>query len=332
MCEAFAGHGMDVELVVPWKFNHLKEDPFSYYNVSRSFKIKKVFSLDLIRFGRIGFWIQSLSFAKSVFIYLVFKRVDVIYSRDELPIWFLSFFKKNLIYEAHMPRFNFTINRFNKIITISQGLKDFYIKKGVGIDRVLVARDSVDLEGFNINVDKNNIRKKLGIPLDKPVVMYLGRLDPWKGVETLLEASLLLPKASTVIVGEGSQFKKFKAKYPNVIFLGSTPYRDLPYNQKAADVLVVPNSSKSDISRLYTSPLKVFAHMASGVPIVASDLPSIKEVLNEKNSTLVEADNSEALANGIKNALSKDGKKALDDVEQHTWEKRAKNIVSFITQ
>ncbi|MFC1731692.1 glycosyltransferase family 4 protein, partial [candidate division KSB1 bacterium] len=211
-------------------------------------------------------------------------------------------------------------------------LKDFYIEKGISKDKIIVAHDAVDLRDFDITVDKNDVRQKLGIPLDKPVAMYLGRLDPWKGVETLLETSLLLPEVTVVIAGEGSQFKEFKKKYPNVIFLGNTPYRDLPRNQRAADVLVVPNSGKSDVSRLYTSPLKVFAHMASGVPIVASDLPSLREVLNEENSTLVESDNPKALANGVKMALklNKNGKNALRDVMLYTWTRRVKDVVRFV--
>ena len=69
--------------------------------------------------------------------------------------------------------------------------------------------------------------------------------------------------------------------------------------------------------------------MASGVPIVASDLPSIREILNESNSTLVEADNPEGLAVGIKEALNKKGNKALLDVKEYTWGRRVDLIITF---
>ncbi|MEX0651990.1 MAG: glycosyltransferase family 4 protein [Candidatus Paceibacterota bacterium] len=330
MCEAFGDHGIEVELVVPWRFNHLKEDAFSYYGVKKNFKIKKVFSLDLVRFGKVGFLVQSISFAISSSFYSIIKKRDAFYSRDELPIWPLTFLRKNVVYEAHMPRYNFMVKRFTKIVAISNGLKKFYIDNEISSNRILVAHDGVDVEDFNVTVNKEDLASKLGIPLEKPVVMYLGRLDPWKGVETLLQASRLLPNVTVVVAGEGSQLREFKINYPNVIFLGGTLYRDLPYNQKVADVLVIPNSAKSDVSRLYTSPLKVFAHMASGVPIVASDLPSIREVLNESCAYFFEPDNSESLKEALGRALvGGDKKGGLNIASTYSWKNRAEKIITF---
>ena len=77
--------------------------------------------------------------------------------------------------------------------------------------------------------------------------------------------------------------------------------------------------------------------MASGKPIVASDLPSIREVLNEKNSILVKPDDPHALADGI-TMLLHDGvlarslaMQAHRDVQLYTWEARAQNIMDFIS-
>jgi len=106
----------------------------------------------------------------------------------------------------------------------------------------------------------------------------------------------------------------------------------------AADALVLPNSAKAKISSHYTSPLKLFEYMASRRPIVASDLPSLREVLRDgENAVLVKPDNPRALAEGIERALSdaelaaRIGRQAREDVEQYTWEKRAVNITTFAT-
>ena len=72
--------------------------------------------------------------------------------------------------------------------------------------------------------------------------------------------------------------------------------------------------------------------MAAKRPIVASDLPSIREVLNEGNAILVEPDNPKALAQCIKKALTSDdvSQKAFEDVQEYTWDKRVKKILKFI--
>jgi glycosyltransferase involved in cell wall biosynthesis len=328
-CEAFAKLGHDVTLLIPKRLNHIKDDPFSFYDVDRIFKIKKTYTVDVVRFGKCGFLTQIISFSLCAMWYPLFQKHDLVYSRDEMPLSFAALFNKNILYEAHMPRLNMFTKRFKRMVVISSGLKDFYTEQGMKTENILVAHDAVDLEEFDVEINKNDIRKKLGIPVDAKVAMYIGRLDKWKGVETLLKASELMDDIQVVVVGEGELQDYLKITYKKALFLGPLPYRDLAKNQRAADVLVIPNSKESKISTLYTSPLKVFAHMASEVPIVASDLPSLREVLHENNSTLVESDNPVAFVEGIRLALNKDGKRAKMDVQAFTWIKRTESIVVF---
>ena len=122
----------------------------------------------------------------------------------------------------------------------------------------------------------------------------------------------------------------------NILILGQKQYSEIPYYLKSADVLVLPNSGKSNISKEWTSPIKMFEYMASKKPIIASDLPSLREILNENNAVLVRSDDFKALVNGIKMALNninfsaKISTQAFKDVKQYTWEKRANNIIRFI--
>ena len=104
----------------------------------------------------------------------------------------------------------------------------------------------------------------------------------------------------------------------------------------AADVLVLPNSGKFKISRSHTSPLKLFEYMASNRPIIASDLPSLREILDETTATFFSADDPEDLAKRINEVLSHievtNGltKKALQVVQKYSWANRGEAIINFM--
>jgi glycosyltransferase involved in cell wall biosynthesis len=99
---------------------------------------------------------------------------------------------------------------------------------------------------------------------------------------------------------------------------------------------VIPNSAKMERTRLYASPLKLFGYMASGVPIIASDLPAIREVLDESTATFCEPDNPESLARAIEFVLANPAeaqtkaRKALELVKDYSWTERARKILEFI--
>ena len=352
MCEAFAGLGHEIELVVPWRFNWIKTEPFEYYGVKKNFKITKLPSLDTVWLGRIGFWVQSFTFAEVSVWYALFKKADIVYSRDELSLFNLGFFKKNLFWEAHDGRLNFIIKNIIKrcagIITITEGLKDFYARNGTAREKIFVAPDGVDLEKFTINLNKKECRERFSLPQNKKIIMYTGHLYDWKGSDILLETAREFESKNSeseslfVFVGgtkkdiEIFKSKAESVKLSNIKILGHKPHYDIPYYLKAADVLVLPNRGDNDISRRYTSPMKLFEYMASGNPIVASDLPSIREILNETNAVLVKPDDSKELADGVIKVLRDDdlsgkiSKQALEDIKEYTWQKRADKIISFI--
>ncbi len=348
MCEAFANAGAELELVLPWRFNPVKQDPFEYYGVRNNFKITKIPSLDLVRFGKIGFWIQSLSFACFVFWYALFKKTDIIYSRDEVPLLFLSLFKKNLVFEihklpkSHLKSFAYLLKKTKKIISTNKWKKDFISDRfGANPDKVLVCPNGIDLKEFSVNLSKKEARERLDFPRDKKNVLYTGHLYEWKGAHILARAvSLSGENIMAVFVGgTDSDIAKFKKKYgnsANIEILGRKPHSEIPLYLKAADALVLPNVPATRESEFETSPIKLFEYMASGTPIVASDLPSIREILNESNAVLVEPDNAKALAEGIKKILNDEGlagkisRQAFADVQKHTWQKRAERILRFL--
>ena len=347
MCEAFANCGHEVELVVPWRFNNLKDSPFDYYSIPKIFLIKKIFSIDAIRFGRFGFLLQSFSYSVSVFFYTLFKKTDIIFGRDELPLVGVSFFK-SVVWETHTGSYNlFTkilLSKRTPIIAITGGLKNFYIKKGVDPKRIVVSSDAVDLKQFDIDVSMNDARTKLGLPTSNKIALYTGHLYGWKGAHVLASAAKFLPEDVLVLFVGGTDkdiesFTKEFGETKNIRILGKKSHDLIPLYLKASNVLVLPNSPVNDISNLYTSPMKLFEYMASGRPIVASGLPSIKEILtSEQNALLVLPDNPKILAEAIEKILKDENlsdslsRKSESDSKQYTWENRARTIVDFIIQ
>jgi len=364
MCEAFAAQTnmeekMEVELVAPRRKNNIKEDFFDYYSVRKNLKFKRIWAPDFYLPGfldKIAVFIKNTISALGLAFYAFRKKPDIIYSRDELPLYFLSFFKNNLIFEAH--RFSKSRNSFYKrfinknfkVVVITGKLKEDFIKIGFKPENILLAPDGVDLAEFDIDISKGDARIRVGLPSDKKIAMYAGHLFEWKGAGTLLHAAKLIFN-SQFLVSENSkilfvfvggtehdikEFRKKTERLNNILILGHKPHKDIPFFLKAADVLILPNSAKEELPRYYTSPLKLFEYMASGRPIIASDLPSIREILNQKNSLLVEPDNIGHLAEAVTKIINDPAKsdqharKALEDVKSYTWKNRVIKILNFI--
>src|SRR3989344_1369957 len=139
MCEAFASLGLNVKLIIPKRNNPSGKDVFEYYGIKKSFLIKKVSSLDFYlpgRFDKLAFAAKSFLSANLLAVHSIFSKSDIVYSRDELPVYILSFFRKNIFFEAHKfsKKRRVFYDRFKKagikVIVISQGLKEIFLKIG----------------------------------------------------------------------------------------------------------------------------------------------------------------------------------------------------------
>ena len=316
-CEALSLNGADVELLVPNRETDIQEDVFKYYSAKRVFKIWKVFALDIVSIGWLGFWIETITFTETVVWRIVFKR-GIFYTRDEYIAFCLRLLGKRVVWEAHMGQKNlfvkFLILFRTPVVVISNGLKNLYVSMGVPEEKILVAPDGVDLNEFNTQISKVDARAKLGISSRGKVVMYVGSRQGWKGVEILEEAAKYLPSDIRVMIISGK------------------PYKEIPLYLRAADLLVIPNSGTEDISRLYTSPMKLFEYIASGTPIVASDLPSIREILPESEVSYFTPNDAKSLAEVImKSLVSERSIYNIVDINEYSWLSRAGKIMKFIS-
>jgi glycosyltransferase involved in cell wall biosynthesis len=179
-----------------------------------------------------------------------------------------------------------------------------------------------------------------------PRVYYIGQLYPWKGVDVLVEAMRYLEGAELVIVGglppepDLDRLKNLASSLSlsdRVRFRGFVPPPELPEERAKADVFAIPLLD-STTARLFTSPLKLFEAMASGRPVAASDLPSIREILtHEENALLVPPGDARALAAAIERLLREPAlsrrlaARALEDVKSYSWDRRAQAIEDLLT-
>lgn len=339
MCEALADEGAEVTLTVPNRIAELNENPYEYYGVKPNFKIVTLGKPEKPQ-SRIDYLIAYTKFVVRLPLYCLKNRADVYYSRDESIVFLLSLFGIRAVWEAHGWKDTFFtryfLKKIKKVIVITNAAKKRFIESGVPERNIRIAPDGVEESLIDADIDKTIARQKLGLPTQGIFAFYIGGFEEWKGYRTLLQSADALAKQHITVVVVGGIIEKLQKEFPNVIFFDFIPYKELATVQAAADMLVIPNSVKSIVSTEYTSPLKLFAHMASGRPIVASDLSSLREVLDEETAYFFEPDNPESLAQTIEYVVAhpkeaqKKAEAALVKVKDYTWKKRAEKILSFI--
>lgn len=359
MCEAFSNAGIEVELWIPRRVNPIKDNLFTYYNVRETFAVRKIAIIDLMPLLRyikcLGFivnFIGSASFAFFALLQLCGEKTDIIYSRDQFVGWFLSFSNRKFIYEIHSFPKNARLYAkmwrcAHRIIAITQGLKDLLISHSVNQNKIIVASDAVDLTAFNaISQTKDELKTELGLPSGF-LIGYIGKfktLGMEKGVKTMIGSLPLVDdEAKMVFVGgDQDEIKKYKSlanrfnAASKCIFVDYQPRTKAIKYIKAMDVLIIPFPNEPHYA-FYASPLKLFEYMASGRPIIASDLPALKEILNDKNALFFRPGDTGDLARAVKMIKSSStlsyhlSQQALADVKNYTWDNRAKKIIDFMS-
>jgi len=245
------------------------------------------------------------------------------------------------------------LRKANGIITTNSHIKRRFVASGFEERNILVAPNGIDLGVFALTISKEDARAQLDIDnaLKKKLhqsvmLLYTGSYTTMgvdKGIHTILEALKELHTQIRFVAVGGNE--KDIARYrreakeadvaDQVYLFGRKNQHLLAIYQRAADVLLMPFPKKAHYA-YYMSPLKTFEYMASGVPIIASDLPSMREILDETSCTFCAPDNAHNLAEKINFVLSQRESmqqkaiRAREIVATYTWEKRAERILQWI--
>jgi glycosyltransferase involved in cell wall biosynthesis len=180
-----------------------------------------------------------------------------------------------------------------------------------------------------------------------PRILYAGQLYPWKGVEVLVDAMVEVPGARLVILGgiaDEADLARVQARVrerglaDRTEMPGTVPPSRVAAELARAAVVVVP-FLKTAMTESHTSPLKAFEAMAAGRPIVASDLPSGREVLRHGENALLVAPGSPAdLAAALRRVLQNPdlacrlAERAWAEAPAYSWDARGRRIKDLIEE
>ncbi|HUL51208.1 MAG TPA: glycosyltransferase [Candidatus Nitrosotalea sp.] len=355
MCAAFGAAGAEVTLHVRLGAEGADTGLFNYYAVPRSFQIVRAPRLIPGRSAR-DRW--NIPFTLSILPHLKLgsRKYDLIYTRLPLLALLAPRMGLRVAFEAHrlVPEDGFLSSRLSRafpgatrqpafagLVGISRVLCDWYEQRGVPAAKVLVAHDGVDLERFEPALSKAEARVRLNLPVDQAIVGYCGHFYAGRGIDELLSCATRMKSVLFLLVGGNEGDVKRVGEQAaglgltNVRLTGFQPNAELPRYLFAADVLAMPYNAQTG-SAVFMSPMKMFEYMAAGRPIVATNFPSVREVLRDgENAILVEPGSADSLRSGLVRALESPesaalGRQAQLDVRNLTWLKRAAEILRFV--
>lgn len=353
--DAFARHDMQVFLVTPT--SHTSAESLLGRSVSKGV----IFSpLDDPR----GKWYFPFNTQKIFFLrafrWLKHNPVDVIYTRNlktarfflsknlGIPVIFesheifaqsfkeshdLSHVKNQRKYEALLKNERFVYQNSAAIVVLTSFLEED-IRRNYNVSTpCIISPDGVD----SLAVDA--VPTPATSPSPSPCsIFYLGSLHPWKGIPTAISAMRHVTGATLTIAGGNeeqiatlSTLALQEGVADKIHFLGYVNPLNRFQEISRHDICILP-LTKTSIASRYTSPLKLFEYMAMGKTIVISDLPSIREVVDESSVFFAESENSDVLGRVLQHVVDNrdDTKKRADTAlllsKNFTWDHRAQQI------
>lgn len=351
-CAEFARQGHDVVLVNPDRAGD--RNLFDVFGIERDlFQHVRLPVIDPLAWSwfpskKVAYAMQRFFFVRAARAWADRQHADVWYTRDPAMVDVLGRNDRLFTLElhddptVHAARWNRVQPFIRRIVAITNGLANLLKTSGVDPSMMCVAPDGYDPATVPVKANRDEERRRLGLPLDAFVAMYTGSFYPWKGVDLLIRAwPQTDSRAHLVLIGgpEGDRERLLSLIDQNV----SSRIHIFPMMERsaalaalaAADIGLLTSSKDHAIGRISTSPLKQFEYLASGLPILASDVPSSHEVLTDDVAMFYEYSPQgivEGLARSMKDEAWRDRARSLGPtvVAPYTWEARARTILKHI--
>lgn len=360
VCDALVKLGHDVTVFAARRENTIDQEFAEFYGVSPDIAVRQIGYAYILpnwpplRLFRLAIMNAGLRIAYRREI--ASSSFDLLYTRTPALLSALLPSGVPVILEIHqLPRrgrrrFVQLCNRCRKVVCLTPMQREELVTWGVSPEVLMVEGDAVDPVPFASMPEQHAARERFAISSEDFVIGYAGQLSSIglsKGLPELLAGLRVLHERGvpfTALIAGGPQAAidtLTRSLGPgladHVQFVGHLPRRDVLSVYAAADVLVYPApASNHPFYQRDTSPLKIFEYMASGRPIVAADLPTVRSILTEDIATLCAPGDAASLAEALawvqanrKDANEK-AEKARQIVGQHTWEKRMQRILSLL--
>jgi len=243
--------------------------------------------------------------------------------------------RKSIAYRSSVWIYNAVVRKVLDFADVIISPSEYYINESIFLgkyhDKVVSIPNGINLEDFDIPYSKEECREKLGLPIDKKIILFLSVLHPKKGLHILLKAMpgvlSKVPNAELVIAGDGimrGELEKLSEKLgvkDYVNFTGFVPENLKPLYYKSADVFCLPSSMSTEVF-----PMVLLEASASGLPMVASDLNTFKCIIEDGyNGLFIKRGNEKDLVDAIVYLLrnedlrKKMAENAREKVKNYSW-------------
>ncbi len=214
-----------------------------------------------------------------------------------------------------------------------------------------VVQNGVNLQLYSPRPEtkqQEHLRKTLDLHPEDAIVLYLGSLQPWQDLPTLFQAASQVKlegrRIVLLIIGDGDEKERLEEharRLPDsvgVIFTGMIPYIQVPSYIRIADICSLPRTREVN-EKTGLSPIKLYAYLACGKPVVASKIRGFEFLEKEGLGTLVPCSDAEAFAKALKYWLERP--KQLEEVahkarrfaqENCGWEKTAESVAEVCSR
>jgi glycosyltransferase involved in cell wall biosynthesis len=198
------------------------------------------------------------------------------------------------------------------VVTIADAMKQEIVARGIDATKISVAPNVVDTERFSPREKSDELLDSYGLG-QRPVVGYISNIGWREGIQHLVEAVAILRDrghdVAGLVVGDGPELSMLRSLVAergltsHFVLTGHVPNEQIEDHYALIDLFVVPRVN--DRAARLVTPLKPLEAMAMGKPIIAADLPALRElVMPGQRGFVFETENSESLADVLIEALS----------------------------